>query len=233
MSAVGALAVAGIGAGVLAHASDDVIYVAGSRAIVLPPLPYPPDALEPVLDKAIVQLHHDKHQRGYVEGTNATLSRLEEVRRRGYRTRARRPMRRALAKNLAYNAAGAILHELYWNNLTYPGRAGFPSTQLQHQIARDFGGLAELVEEMEDVAIATQGSGWSVLAWSPELRELVVLAISNHENGWIPGVVPLLVIDVWEHAYYSQYDNRRGDYVSALWDAVDWNAVSRRYEDAR
>jgi Fe-Mn family superoxide dismutase len=97
----------------------------------------------------------------------------------------------------------------------------------------EYGSAKNFIEEFSDVAIAIPGSGWAVLVWSPEFQRLFILPIQNHQDNWIPGVVPLLVVDVWEHAYYLKYQNKRADYVRELWQSINWSVVSRRFATAR
>jgi Fe-Mn family superoxide dismutase len=200
----------------------------------LPPLPYPDDALEPVLDARTVNIHHTGHEASYYTGLEEALDSLERGRSGGkIDDRVRRRMRLSLANSISFNGAGAILHHLYWENLAKPGAGGNPSKALHEQIEHDFGNAKQFVEEFSDVAIGLQGSGWAVLVWSPEFERLFVLAIENHQNGWIPGCVPLLIVDVWEHAYYLKYQNKRNNYVRDLWQAINWQTVSRRFAAAR
>jgi Fe-Mn family superoxide dismutase len=201
----------------------------------LPPLPYDESALEPAISRRTVRLHHDKHQAAYVQGVNTTLGRLHELRvdPNRYGNTARQAMRLSLYRNLAFNAAGAHLHDLYWRNLTSRGKGGQPSSELGAQVQRDFGSWASMLQEVSDVGKKIQGSGWVVLAWSQPLRRLVVLPIEDHQNQSPVGSVPLLVLDVWEHAYYLDTQNDRGKYLDRLLTGyVNWPEVSRRFQRA-
>lgn len=200
----------------------------------LPPLPYPLEALEPVVDAATVEVHHKGHEASYYDGLEEALDSLERGRSGGkIDDKVRRRMRLSIARNIAFNGAGAILHHLYWENLASPGQGGNPSRALHEMIEWEFGSSKQFIEEFTDVALAIQGSGWAVLVWSPEFQRLFILPIENHENRWIPNVVPLLVIDVWEHAYYLQHRNKRADYMKAIWQSVNWPVVSKRFAAAR
>ena len=200
----------------------------------LPPLPYPDDALEPVIDAKTVQIHHDGHEASYFDGLDEALTSLERSREGGkIEDRIRRRMRLSLGRAIAFNGAGAILHVLYWENLAAPGKGGNPSKALHDLIEWEFGNANQFIEEFTDIAMAIQGSGWAVLCWSPEFQRLFILPVERHENNWIPGVVPLLVVDVWEHAYYLKYQNKRGDYVKAIWQSINWPVVSKRLAAAR
>lgn len=199
----------------------------------LPPLPYPDTALEPVIDARTVSLHHNGHEASYYDGLQEALDHLESTRGIQAPAKLRRRMRLGLAQAIAYNGAGAILHKLYWENLGPAGQGGEPTKALHAQIVHDFGSPQQFVEEFTDIANAVRGSGWAVLVWVPWMEKLVVLPVENHQNEWIPGAVPLLVVDVWEHAYYLKYANKRGDYIRDIWGLVDWNTVSRRFSAAK
>lgn len=200
----------------------------------LPPLPYPDDALEPVIDGRTVNIHHTGHEESYYKGLEEALDSLERSRSAGkVEDRTRRRMRLSLGQAIAFNGAGAILHHLYWENLAKPGQGGNPSKAVHDMIEWEFGSAREFIEEFSDIAISIPGSGWAVLVWSPEFQRLFILPIQNHQDNWIPGAVPLLVVDVWEHAYYLKYQNKRADYVRELWQSINWGVVSRRFAAAR
>ena len=195
-------------------------------ACELAPLPYPANALEPHIDGRIVRLHHDKHQLGYVKDLNETLAKLEAARKAGDFTQVR-----ALERDLAFNGSGALLHALYWNSMR-PGGSGEPEGMLREAIERDFGSLDAFTGQFTAAAGQVQGSGWATLAYEPTGRRLLVLQVENHQDGTIWGCTPLMVCDVWEHAYYLQYENRRAEYVSSFMKLVDWQSTAARLEAA-
>lgn len=199
-----------------------------------PPLPYPAKTLEPVIDAKTVEIHHNGHEASYYEGLDEALDSLARA-REGEKIpdRTRRRMRLSLAHSVAFNGAGALLHKMYWENLCAPGTGSMPSQALHQLIVRDYGSPGGFTEEFSDIATGLQGSGWAVLVWSPDFKRSFILAVENHENGWIPNVVPLLIVDVWEHAYYLKYQNKRADYVKAIWSAINWQVVNNRYAYAR
>ena len=197
----------------------------------LPPLPYPDTALEPVIDARTVGLHHNGHEASYHDGLQEALDHLESTRGIQAPAKLRRRMRLGLAQAIAYNGAGAILHKLYWENLGPVGQGGEPTKALHAQIVQDFGSPQQFVEEFTDIANAIRGSGWAVLVWIPWMEKLVVLPVENHQNEWIPGAVPLLVVDVWEHAYYIDYRNLRPDYLAAFWSLVNWEFAGTHASD--
>ena len=196
---------------------------------VLPKLPYAYDALEPYVDKETVTLHHDKHHAAYVAGFNATMKKLAEAREKGDYAAVK-----ALDRDLAFHGSGSVLHALYWEGLCPKAESKEPTTgKFLEQVKKDFGGLDRLKGEMGAAAKAVEGSGWAVLVWEPKSGQLLVLQAENHQKLTIWGVVPLLVIDVWEHAYYLKYQNNRAAYVDALWSIINWAAVEKRFKAAK
>ncbi len=194
----------------------------------LPPLPYPYEALEPVVDAATVRLHHDVHHAGYVKGANAALQALEAARKSGdYQ------LVDHWSKKLAFHTSGHLLHALYWENMAPVGKGGAPSKELNAAIQAAFGSLDAMKAQLSAAAKAVEGSGWGVLGYSPFDQTLVLLQCENHEKKAIWAVIPLLVVDVWEHAYYLKYQSKRADYVDAWWSVVNWDDVSKRFAKAR
>lgn len=190
----------------------------------LKPLPYSYESLEPTIGSQTVKLHHDKHQAGYVKGWNETVERLD-------RSRAKMSdgSLRDSYRSLAFNGAGVILHELYWDNLCPVGQSPAPSRAFVNAVTRDFGSFERMTHEMAGVGTAIRGSGWAVLAWVPAFQRMTILPVSEHQDNWIPGAIPLLVLDVWEHAYYLDYQSARNEYLNMIWNNVDWGVVSRRF----
>ena len=197
----------------------------------LPELPYAYYSLDPVINDETMETLHNKHETGYINGMNSGFAALSRIREAKYKPSARVPMRASVTKRNTFNISGAILYELYWNNLT--GTDGTKmSKELEDQIIKDFGSVDMFYQEFFDVAKSIQGSGWGILVWSPEIQKLVILPVQNHENNWIPNAQVLLVIDVWEHAYYLQYQNRRGDYLQQILNKINWDVVSQRFVDS-
>ena len=191
---------------------------------VQPPLPWAPDALAPAISARTVDFHYNKHHKGYftnlaklVAGTPLEQASLEEV----VLATAGKPDKRAIFNN----AAQALNHNLYWLSLTPGGSA--PSDALSIAIARDFGTRAALEAELAKAATAQFGSGWGWLA--SDGGKLKVVATSNADTPLTMGLTPLLVIDVWEHAYYLDEQNRRADYITAVVPLLDWHGASLRY----
>jgi superoxide dismutase, Fe-Mn family len=192
----------------------------------LPDLPYDPGALEPHLSAAIVELHHDKHHAAYVNGANATAERLAEA-----RANDKWDAIVGLEKSLAFNLGGHVLHSIYWANLS-PDGGGEPDGALGEMIGRDFGSFAAFRSHLSQAATTVQGSGWALLTYEPLGQRLLVEQIEVHHESTVPGGVPLLAIDTWEHAYYLQYKNVRADYVTAMWNVINWADVAARLSSA-
>jgi len=185
----------------------------------LPPLPYPEDALEPFIDKETVKIHHDKHFAAYVDGLNGALEKLEKSRREGTFDAIK-----ALSRDLAFNGSGVILHWIYFNTVG-PKAGGTPSGVIGDLIKRDFGSFEIFWKQFAATSKGVEASGWGILAWEPFSKRLVVMQSEKHQNLTSWGAIPIMVCDVWEHAYYLKYQNRRTDYVDNFANIVDWKKV--------
>ncbi len=196
----------------------------------LPPLPYDYDALEPYIDEQTMRLHHDKHHLGYVNGLNAALEKLEAARGSGDFSAVQ-----SLSLAAAFHGSGHLLHSIFWPNMAPAGNGGGgePTGELAAQINKDFGSFANFKAHFAAAAKAVEGSGWGLLVWEPNAGQLVVLQAEKHQNLTQWGVIPLLVLDVWEHAYYLKYQNNRGAYVDSWWNIVNWSDVAERFKAAR
>lgn len=191
----------------------------------LSPLPYAYEALEPHIDAQTMRLHHDIHHAGYVTGLNAALKGMADARAKGDYALIDR-----LAQKAAFHGSGHILHEVFWRNMAAPGSGGKPAGALLKQIDRDFGSQGGMLAQFAGTAKSVEGSGWGILAWEPLGRRLVVLQAEKHQNLTQWGAIPLLVVDVWEHAYYLKYQNKRGDYVDNFLKLINWNDVAERFD---
>lgn len=191
-------------------------------AYKLPALPYDYDALEPHYDEATVRLHHDVHHKGYVDGLNNAVAKLKA---------ARAADDYALIKHwereLAFHGAGHILHSLFWDNMS-PAGGGLPTGPLAQQIEQDFGGFDAFKKHFSAATAAVEGSGWGLLVWNPHAAKLDIMTAEKHQDLAIWGVTPLLVCDVWEHAYYLKYQNKRAAWIDAWWNVVNWQDVADR-----
>ncbi len=190
----------------------------------LPPLPYPVDALEPHYDARTLELHHGKHHLAYVNSLNAALDKLAAA-----RTAGDFALVKHLEREVAFHGGGHILHSIFWTNLT-PGGGGAPDGALADAVTRDFGSFAAFDAQMRAAANAVEGSGWGVLAAEAGTGRLAILQVEKHQNQLLPGWLPVFVLDVWEHAYYLKYQNRRAEWVDVVMQhLVSWPDVARRW----
>ncbi len=217
-----------LGAGVRAESGLMTGAAGADGKYTLPPLPYDYQALEPYLDEKTMRLHHDKHHQGYVNGLNAALDKLAEARRTGDLGAVK-----ALSRDLAFNGSGHLLHTVFWTNLRPAAGNPGPSDALAVELKRCFGSVEALKAHFSAAAKGVEGSGWGLLVWEPAAGQMLVMQAEKHQNLTAWGVVPLLVLDVWEHAYYLTYQNDRGAYVDAFWKLVDWRNVEARWQAAR
>jgi Fe-Mn family superoxide dismutase len=197
----------------------------------LPPLPYSHADLEPFISAEVLKLHHSTHHAGYVRAANQAIAALERVRREGGEEIRQV---RALSDALAFHASGHVLHCLLWTSMKKRGGGDPPkNSDIAQLITRDFGTIEAWRAQFAAAAQQVQGSGWAVLALEPLSRRLLVLQAEKHQNLTVWGCVPLLVVDVWEHAYYLQYQNRRSDYLKAFMNVIDWDSAEARLAQAR
>lgn len=187
---------------------------------VLPPLPYAYDALEPYISEEIMRLHHLVHHQAYVNGLNKAE---EEIYYRNHEP----DMLRHWLREQAFNGSGHLLHSVFWKNMT-PYSSKVPSKQIEQWINRDFGSFAHFKEGFTNVAKSVQGPGWAALLYDPVNHRLVIESIEKHQQNHLVSMIPLLVLDMWEHAYYLQYKTEKADYVEAWWNIVDWEDVNNR-----
>ncbi|MGE5609809.1 MAG: superoxide dismutase [Bacillota bacterium] len=196
----------------------------------LPALPYAYDALEPHIDAQTMQLHHDKHHQAYVTGLNTAMKQLAELRAKGGEMDA--TLLTGLEESLAFNGSGHALHTMFWATMG-PKAGGEPKGEIGEAIGKQFGSFNAFKTQFSKAAGAVRGSGWGVLAYEPVGDNLMVLQVRQHELQTVFGCVPLLPLDVWEHAYYLKYQNNRAKYVEAWWNVVNWAAVNEAYVAVR
>jgi Fe-Mn family superoxide dismutase len=193
----------------------------------LPVLGYKLDALEPHLSREILELHHAKHHAAYVKGANEALDKLAEARKsKKFDTIVQ------LEKSLAFNLSGHVLHSMLWKNLS-PKGGGTPSGSLGTAIDSHFGSFDAFKAQLTSAAATIQGSGWGALSWEPLGKRLLVEQVFDHQGNVGNGTLPILVVDMWEHAYYLQYQNRKNEWLEAFWQLVDWTDVAARFEKVR
>ncbi|MEC0128728.1 Fe-Mn family superoxide dismutase [Paenibacillus pabuli] len=193
----------------------------------LPPLPYAYNALEPHIDEMTMRIHHDKHHQSYVDGLNTAEKKLAESRKKN-----NFELVKHWERELAFNGAGHYLHTIFWTVMN-PKGGGKPSGMLAEQIKRDFGSYEAFKNQFTEAANKVEGSGWAMLVWSPRAHRLEILQAEKHQNLSQSDIVPLLPLDVWEHAYYLKHQNERKKYIEDWWNVVYWPAVAERYETAR
>ena len=196
----------------------------------LPELAYDFAELEPFISGEIMQLHYTKHHQGYVNNLNKALEQYADA-------EAKNDIAQMIALQSAinFNGGGHVNHTIFWTNLTPKSKGGgtLEDGPLKEAITQTFGSDASLKEEMSAKSTAVQGSGWGWLGYNKAKKRLEIATCANQDPLSTKGLVPLLGIDVWEHAYYLQYKNVRPDYVKAIWDVVNWKNVEERFLDAQ
>ncbi|GAA1739539.1 superoxide dismutase [Isoptericola hypogeus] len=193
----------------------------------LPDLPYDYSALEPHISGKIMQLHHDKHHATYVAGANTALDKLAEARESGDLAAVN-----LHEKNLAFNLGGHTNHTVFWHNLS-PEGGGEPEGELAEAIKDQFGSFAAFQAHFTATATGIQGSGWAVLGWDAIGGRLAIFQLFDQQANVPVGITPLLMLDMWEHAFYLDYLNVKADYVKAFWNIANWQDVAARLDRAR
>ena len=192
----------------------------------LPQLPYAYDAFTNVIDEQTMRLHHDIHHNGYVTGLNNAEQKLQDARDSGDFG-----LIKLWQKEAAFHGSGHALHTIFWNNLS-PDGGGTPSGDIGSGINKDFGSFDKFKAHFLASTNGVEGSGWGILAYQKAWDKLVILQVEKHHDVTVFGSVPLLVVDVWEHAYYLKYQNKRPEYTKNIFDIFNWNDVEQRLSDA-
>jgi Fe-Mn family superoxide dismutase len=193
----------------------------------LPELAYDYSALAPSISGTIMELHHSKHHQAYVTGANTALAQLAEARDAGALANVNK-----LEKDLAFNLGGHVNHSIFWTNLS-PNGGDKPVGELAAAIDDNFGSFDKFQAHFTAAALGVQGSGWAVLAWDSIGERLIIQQFFDQQGNFAAGTVPVLMLDVWEHAYYLDYRNVRADYVKAFWNIANWANVQERFAVAR
>lgn len=189
----------------------------------LPDLPYDYNALEPVIDEKTMRIHHDKHHKKYVDELNKAELAMVDVRKNDdYKYVA------YWENELAFNGSGHILHSIFWTILTHPDKGGKPGKYTKSHIDWYFGGMDKFKANFSAAAAKVQGSGWCILGYNPAFYRLELLQCEKHQNLTQWGIIPILVLDVWEHAYYLKYQNEKDKYIERFWRLVNWDEVENR-----
>jgi Fe-Mn family superoxide dismutase len=193
---------------------------------VLPKLPYGYKDLAPYISEEQLRIHYEKHHQAYVNGANAILQKLDKSRKEGTDLDMK-----ATLKELSFNIGGHLLHSIFWGNLAPAGKGGGkPSGSLGDAIEKEFGSFERFRKEFTQAATSVEGSGWGALAFCRQTKRPIIMQIEKHNTNVYPNFRILMVIDVFEHAYYLDYKNDRGKFVEAFWNIVNWDAVNKRLE---
>jgi Fe-Mn family superoxide dismutase len=192
----------------------------------LPALGYAYDALEPAYSAELLELHYASHHKAYVEGANKTLESLAEARGRNDFARLNQ-----FAKDLAFHVSGHILHSIFWRNLE-PNDGAPPAGRLESRIRAAFGGTDAFRRQFCAAGAGLQGSGWVALSWEVARGTLLIHQIHDHQDNVATATMPLLVMDMWEHAYYLQYRNQKERWIVQFWEMINWADVARRFDNA-
>ena len=194
----------------------------------LPKLEYDYKALAPVISEDLLRLHHEKHHAAYVKGANTILQKMDQARadKTDFDTKA-------TFKELSFHIGGHLLHSLFWKNLAPPDKGGGekPSGKIAQVIEEEFGTFEYFKKVFSQTAISTEGSGWAALTFCKKTGRPIIMQVEKHNTNVYPMFRILLVLDVWEHAYYLDYQNDRGKFVEAFWTIVNWTEVNKRLED--
>ena len=209
------------------HGPNQTEYGEMMAEYTLPELPYDYAALEPHISAKIMELHHSKHHQAYVTGANTALDKLAAAREAGDLSAVN-----LYEKNLAFNLGGHVNHTVFWNNLS-PEGGGEPDGELRAAIDEYFGSFDGFQKHFTENATGIQGSGWSVLGWDHLGKRLSIFQLFDQQSNVPVGITPVLMLDMWEHAFYLDYLNVKADYVKAFWNIANWQDVAARFEKAR
>ena len=192
----------------------------------LPKLEYGYDALAPYISEELLRLHHDKHHAAYVNGANAIFKKLDQA-----RTDSADFDTKAVSKELSFHLGGHILHSLFWGNLAPAGKGGggAPGGAIAQYFDQGFGSFDRFKKVFSQTAASVEGSGWAALTYCPYSNRPIIMQIEKHNVNVFPTFDLLLVLDVWEHAYYIDYKNDRAKFIEAFWNLVNWNEVNKRF----
>ncbi|MDD1705926.1 MAG: superoxide dismutase [Methanoregulaceae archaeon] len=193
----------------------------------LPKLPYDYNALAPFISEEQLKLHHQKHHQAYVNGANAIFEKFDNTRKENIDFDVK-----ATLKELSFHIGGFKLHNLFWENLAPPGRGGggLPGSELAKALNSEYLKFDRFQKEFTQAAVSVEGSGWAVLTYCRKTKRPLIAQLEKHNVNVIPGYTILMVLDVWEHAYYLDYKNDRAKYVEAFWNLVNWNDVGKRFD---
>ena len=199
-----------------------------NKFYVLPKLPYDYKDLAPYMSEEHLRIHHSKHHQAYVNGANTILQKLDKARKEGTDLDVKSTL-----KELSWNIGGHLLHSLFWGNLAPAGKGGGkPSGVLGDAIEREFGSFERFKKEFTQAAVSVEGSGWAALTFCRQTNRPIIMQIEKHNTNVYPTFRILMVLDVFEHAYYIDYKNDRAKFVEAFWNIVNWDKINKRLEEA-
>lgn len=191
----------------------------------LPPLPYAYNALEPYISEKIMRLHHDIHHKSYVDGLNEAEKAL-------YKNKPDEKLIKHWLREQAFNGSGHYLHTIFWNNMS-PNSSKEPAGEIRKRMDQDFTSWSKFKLLFTEVASSVEGVGWAVLVWQPRSGRLGIQSYEKHQMFQLADTIPLLVLDMWEHAYYLQYETDKDTYIKNWWNIVNWKDVNERYVEAK
>ncbi len=196
------------------------------RTFSLPQLPYANNALAPYISETQLTLHHDKHHLAYVNGANAIFEKLDKAHKENTDLD-----QKALLKELSFHIGGHMLHSIFWENMAPAGKGGGkPGGAIADVIDMEFGSFDRFKAEFTKAAVSVEGSGWAALAIQPCIQRAVIMQVEKHNVNVYPTYQILMVLDVWEHAYYLDYKNDRAKFVEAFWNLVNWDYVNKIFQ---
>jgi len=199
--------------------------MAKEKFYVLPGLPYGYKDLEPYISEGLLRLHHDKHHKAYINNANTILEKLDKAREKDEEL----DMKAAL-KSLSYNIGGHVLHSLFWSNLAPKDEdgGGEPSGELGEAIKKEFRNFGRFKREFGETAKSVEGSGWAALTYCKQTKRPIIMQIEKHNVNVFPMFNIILVLDMWEHAYYLDYKNEKAKFIDAFWNIVNWEEANKR-----
>jgi superoxide dismutase, Fe-Mn family len=200
------------------------VLIMAQKNYKLPDLPYGYKDLEPYISEEQLKIHHDKHHQAYVDGANAILKKFDNRDSEEFDIKP-------VSKDLTFHVGGYVLHKFFWENMGPANKCGGePTGTIAEYIEKDFGSFERFKNEFSQAAISVEGSGWAVLTLCRMTNRIFIMQVEKHNVNLIPGFRIMLALDVWEHAYYLDYQNRRPDYVEAFWNLVNWKEVNRKMD---
>lgn len=201
-----------------------------NKFYTLPELPYSYKDLEPYISEEQLKIHHQKHHQAYVNKSNLILESLEKARKEGIDLDAKSTL-----KNLSFNIGGHILHSLFWPNLApiKSGGGGEPEGEIADLLEKEFGSFERFKKEFSQTALSVEGSGWAALSFCEKTKRPLIMQIEKHNINLYPNFQILMVLDVWEHAYYLDYKNQKAKFVEAFWNIINWQEITKRFKNVK